>query len=57
LLQIVGKDKDFVGCFLRESPGKGNSGVDGCLATLLQARVDDGVPGQPAVLIEGKGKP
>jgi hypothetical protein len=56
LLKIIAKDKDFIGCFPGESPGRGNSAVDCGLAGLLDARVDDSIPRQPPIIIEGKGK-
>jgi hypothetical protein len=54
LFEIIGKDKDFIGSFLGEPPGKRNGAVERGLAALFDARVDDGVPRQTPVTVEGK---
>ena len=56
LLEIVGKDQDFVRCFLGESPRQGEGAVERGLAALLDAAVKDRIPRQAAILIEGKGE-
>jgi hypothetical protein len=57
LLEIVGKDQDFVGCLLSESPRQSDGAVERGLAALLDAAVKDRVVGQAAILIEVKGEP
>ena len=56
LLKVVGQDQDFVRRFLSESPAKGYRAVHRGFAALLDAAVDDRIPRQPAVLIEGEGE-
>ena len=56
LLEVVGKDQNFVRCLLGESPCQGQGAVERGLAALLDAAVKDRIPRQAAILIEVKGE-
>ena len=51
LLEVIGEHKDFVRCFLSESPCQGQSAVKRGLAALLDAAVQDRIPRQAVILM------
>src|SRR5262245_10270071 len=54
LLEVVGDDKQFVGSLLRERPPARDGRVEGSLAALLWARVQDRIRADATGCVEGK---